>query len=250
MVFTPDERTSLRRHLIDAAREDPRVTSAALVGSAARQEEDEWSDIDLALQLSPGVEVSEVVDDWTLDLASRGRVVDHLDLRADGALYRVFLLASTLQVDLSFWPHDAFRASGPDFELLFGTPVEPAASTTGNADHHVRLGWLHALHARSAIARRREWQAVWMLEGMRNEIVASACLRHGVPAHQGRGVDRLPSGLRSRLKPTLVTATDTFALSTVFLALSRLLLEEAAELGWENQEELADVLSQIAGGSQ
>lgn len=246
MVFSVEERTSLRRRLIAAARIDRRVASVALVGSAARDEEDEWSDIDLALRLSPGVEVSEVVDDWTRLMVDQEAIVDHLDLHADGAVYRVFLLASTLQVDLSFWPWDAFRATGPDFLLLFGTAAEPVTPTPPDARQHVRLAWLHALHARSAIARHRVWQAVWMLEGMRNEIVAAACLRYGVPAHQGRGVDQLPFSIRSRLRSTLITATDIPALGAVFLALSQLLVDEAEALGWEARQGLTDALSLMA----
>jgi hypothetical protein len=54
--------------------------------------------------------------------------VAHLDIWSGPTLFRVFLLASSLQVDLSFWPSDVFAASGGSFRLLFGHANEPAPS--------------------------------------------------------------------------------------------------------------------------
>src|SRR5262245_1488028 len=46
VVYTPAEREELRDSLVAAARNDPRITAAALTGSAAAGREDAWSDID------------------------------------------------------------------------------------------------------------------------------------------------------------------------------------------------------------
>ncbi len=96
------ERAALRATLIQAAHTDPRISGAALTGSAALDREDRWSDIDLALSVT-GPE-ADVVADWTEGMFAETRAVDHVDLFRAGTRFRVFLLASTLQVDVAFWP--------------------------------------------------------------------------------------------------------------------------------------------------
>jgi len=54
VMFTPQERTRLRDALVARARADERITGAALTGSASRDAEDRWSDIDLALGVAAG----------------------------------------------------------------------------------------------------------------------------------------------------------------------------------------------------
>jgi len=41
--------------------------------------------------------------------------VDHLDMWSGSTLFRVFLLSSSMQVDLSFWPWETFAPSGASF---------------------------------------------------------------------------------------------------------------------------------------
>src|ERR1700739_4545433 len=38
-----------------------------------------------------------------------------------------------------------------------------------------------------------------MVSGMRNHVLGLACLRHGLPSAEGRGIDRLPPELRAAL---------------------------------------------------
>jgi len=51
---------------------------------------------------------------------SANEAVAHCDVARGDILYRVFLLRSSLQVDISFWPAAQFRAIGPKFRLAFG----------------------------------------------------------------------------------------------------------------------------------
>src|SRR3989440_42857 len=132
------------------------------------------------------------VADWTERMSGEGGAVHHLDVYLGDTLFRVFLLANTLQVDLAFWPATEFGAIGPTFRLLFGTANERPARPPPAAALLIGMGWLYALHARSSIARGRAWQAEYMVSGMRDQVLALACLRHGVPAVEGRGIDRLP----------------------------------------------------------
>lgn len=222
-MFTPESRAELRDALVETARRDPSIAAAALVGSGATGREDEWSDIDLALCLSPGMDPRSAADAWTVAMYEQYGAVHHLDVWATDALYRVFLLGSSLQVDLSFWPNGDFRATESSFRLLFGETGEPTTPPTPQPEQLAGMGWLYGLHARSAIARGRHWQAVLMLDGVRDQIIALACLRHGLNPYQGRGVDDLPSDLisavlapirareaePSELRRSLATSTTT-----------------------------------------
>lgn len=201
-MFTTRDRRRLRESLVEAAHRDPGISAAALVGSAATGAEDDWSDIDLALRLVAGGEPLASARSWTAPMYDRYGAVHHLDIWAGPALYRVFLLESSLQVDLSFWPDAEFRATEPTFRLLFGAANEPTDPSSPRVEQVAGMGWLYALHARSAIARKRPWQAMLMLDGIRDQIVVLACLRHGLDTHHGRGVDRIPVAELEALKPT------------------------------------------------
>ncbi|WP_191301159.1 nucleotidyltransferase domain-containing protein [Lentzea cavernae] len=220
-MFTVSERDRLRRDLVGAAEGDPRVVGAALTGSAAVGAEDRWSDIDLAL--SVGREIDAVVVDWTALMYARG-AVGHLDVRRGAVLFRVFLMRSTLQVDVAFWPSDEFGATGPTFRLVFGEANELPQAGQPDRGELVGLAWLYALHARSSIARGRVWQAVYMINGMRDHVMSLWCLREGVNAVQGRGLDDLRDA--DAFAGTLVSSTRPGELLRAFQALTGLLLGE------------------------
>ncbi len=121
--------------------------------------------------------------------------------------------------------------------MLFGNAAEPSP-TPAPADL-VGLGWLYALHARSSIARGRVWQAEHMISGARDHVLALACLRHDLPAVQGRGMDDLPPEVTAKIAPTLVGALDTTELARAFAAVVDALLAEAAQVDPARAERLA-----------
>src|ERR1043166_2041454 len=165
-VFTPADREQLRDTLVDAARADSRLVGAAHLGSAARDRLDRWSDIDLALAVDPGALLPEVIEDWTRRMYGAHGAFSHLDVRRGTTLYRVFLLADTLQVDLSFWPATEFAALGPAFKLIYGTPATLPPPSAPSVHEMIGLSWLYALHVRSSMARGRWLQADYMLGEM------------------------------------------------------------------------------------
>ncbi|HEY6957774.1 MAG TPA: nucleotidyltransferase domain-containing protein [Candidatus Limnocylindria bacterium] len=225
-MFTPSEREELRRALIAEAQNDERITGIAITGSAAADRLDEWSDIDLAFGIRDGVALQDVLDDFTERMRRDHGAVDTVDVTAGAWIYRVFLLANTLQVDLAFAPRSEFGARAATFRLVHGEAAQlplPAAPKTRTL---IGFAWLYALHARSSIARGRLWQAEYMLSHVREQIVALACLRHGLPHAEGRGVDRLPDALKRDLEATLVARLGPDELRRAFGASVALLLRE------------------------
>lgn len=245
-MFTTADRVRLREELIDTARKDGDVIGAALVGSAATGREDAWSDIDLMLQIRDGADPGDVAERWTADCYARHGAVHHLDIIAGGVLYRVFLLGSSLQVDVSFWPHDRFRATEPGFKIVFGTPNPPTEPNAPDPARMIGMSWLYALHARSAIARERHWQATMMLDHLRDEILALACVRLGLNPHHGREADRLPPKVLDALHHARAVSVDRRELDRSKTALLECLAAEVALHDHVLADRLRPALSRLA----
>jgi len=229
------------------ARNDADVVGAALVGSAARGAEDDWSDIDLVLQLARNADEAAVVDRFTRWMDAEEGTADTLDVWAGGVRYRVFLLASSLQVDISFWPHDEFRATTDEgFQLIFGSANTPTTLSPLDLDGAVGMGWLYALHARSALARGKLWQAVTMLDDLRNQTLALACARHDLNAWHGREIDRLPANELAEIARTRSPEVTKEALAASLRTSVDLFLTEVARHDPRRAERLGDPLRSLA----
>lgn len=244
-MFTVEGRGRILGELVEHARGQATVTAAALVGSGARQQTDRWSDIDLALRLDASISPREAADAWATHLGARHEVADHLDVWAGNVLYRVFLLRDSLQIDLSFWPSSDFASTGEPFQLVFGEANASAATPSPDPGSVTGWAWLYALHTRSAIARGRHWQALKMVQGLRDQVITLACLRHDLPAHQGRGVDALPDAYLTTLADTLVPDLDHEALVAAFTAATDLLLAEVDRFDSTHADRLRPPLTEL-----
>jgi predicted nucleotidyltransferase len=193
---------------VAAARADKRITGAALTGSAARDAEDRWSDIDLAFGIGDAAQLQAALSDWTDRMYRDHQALHHVDVVVGATVYRVFLLANTLQVDLAFSPAEEFGARAPTFRLLFGASVDMPQIQPPKAAYLIGLAWLHALHARSCIERGRTWQAEYMISAVRDHALALASLRYGLPAVEGRGMDRLPREVSAAFEGALVRTLE------------------------------------------
>jgi hypothetical protein len=171
-----------------------------------------------------------VLADWTGLMYRQHGALHHMDVLSGATVYRVFLLASTLQVDIAFAPEAEFGAILPTFRLIFGPAVDRAPAPAPGVAELIGLDWLYALHARSSIARGRAWQAEYMISGVRDHMLALACLRHGLPAVQGRGMDRLPPGATAAIAGALVRSLDLAELGRAFLAAAETLPAERGRL--------------------
>jgi hypothetical protein len=233
-MFTVEERDQVREHVLELARDDPRVVAAAVVGSLADGGGDQWSDLDLTFGVEDGAAVSDVLADWTTRIVGELDGVHLFDLPSGATIYRVFLLPGTLQLDVSFTPAAAFGAGGPRWHLLFGAEIEkprPAAPSAaelfGYAVHHARA-------ARVAIERGRRWHAEYWISALRDHALGLACRRLGLPASYGRGFDDLPGEVLAGFEAAIVRSLERDELLRALACALEVLLSETAEV-----EELA-----------
>src|SRR5919108_3273202 len=227
-MFTPDRRRRVRAELIERARHDDSIAGAAITGSAARDAEDRWSDIDLFLGVADRVAVGDALDAWSDVLYREFAAIHHFDLRAGAAVYRAFLLPNCLEVDLGFTPAHAFGPLAPgSFRVVFGDAAgaRPAASRT-DVEHLAGLAWHHVLHGRVSIERGAAWQAEYWISAVRDHTVALACTRLGLPAAHAKGADNLPDEITNALGEALVRALDRAELLRALRAATSALLRE------------------------
>jgi hypothetical protein len=142
----------------------------------------------------------------------------------------VFLLPGCLQCDLSFTPASQFGATGPKFELLFGSAVKrpfgtprPIRDIFGYAVHH-------ALRARFCIERIRYWQAEYWISSLRDEALNLACRCHGCLDYQGRGYDDLPQDVLENFKGGLVRTLERNELLRALRSTIDALMRETEEV--------------------
>lgn len=245
MVFTTQYRDSLRRELIEMAKDDTRIKGAAITGSASVDLEDRWSDIDLFFGINEQM-LNRALDDWTDLMYNQYGAVHHLDVVSGKTIYRVFLLRNTLQVDLAFSPTSEFGARGATFKLLFGDAVEIThQASPPTAQYLIGYGWLYALHARSCIQREQWWRAEYMVSGIRDTVLSLACLRYKLPLAHARGVDQLPTEVTAPLEKALVKGLNAYEISQSFKAAMNALLVEIECLDTELRKKLDETLRNL-----
>jgi predicted nucleotidyltransferase len=246
-VFSAEDRDRLRERIIAAARADNRITGAAITGSAALGPQDAWSDIDLFFGIGESDELAGAMSDMTDLMYRKHGALHHFDVVAGPATYRVFLMASTLQVDLAFTPASSFGAVTPTFKVVFGEPVEREHYAPPPAMSLLDYGWLYALHARSCIERGKVWQAEYMLGMVRNQVLAAACLRHGLAWREGRGFDQLPGEEKLRLEAAIVRSLDPGELRRALKVAVESLAAEIEHAEPRLAERIGPALREVAG---
>jgi hypothetical protein len=219
----------VRDRLLELASADPRVVAGAAVGGTVSGASDRWSDLDLAFGVADGSPVAEVLEDWSRTVVREFEAVHLFDLSHGSPLYRVFLLPGCLQVDLSFAPASEFGATGPRFELLFGSAVETAWDPVPPAREIFGLAVHHAVRARYSIERGRRWQAELWISAARDLALELACLRRGLDARYGRELDKLPGSLLASFEDGLVRSLDREALLRALAGTVSVLLRESAD---------------------
>jgi hypothetical protein len=241
-VFTPEERDRVRERVFAVARSDARITGGAVTGSRSLGAEDRWSDVDTAFGVAAGIDPEAVLRDWTELFERELEVVHRFDLRRGATLYRVFLLSSALEVDVSLTPEPDFGPRGPAFRLLFGEGTDQPHAEP-DLDELIGWGWIYVLNARAAIERGRPWQAEHWIAATRDQALSLACLRHGLPEAHARGVDRLEAEVTDPWKETLVRSLDPEELRRALTVATAEFLREVAESNGALAERLRVPLS-------
>lgn len=218
-----------------------------MTGSSALGNEDQWSDIDLFFGVGNQDELPAAMSDMTDLMYRKHGALHHFDVVAGPATYRVFLMASTLQVDLAFTPASSFGAVTPSFKVLFGEPVEREHYAPPAAMSLLDYGWLYALHARSSIERGKVWQAEYMIGMVRDQVLAAACVRHGLPWREARGTDGLPSEEKHRLEAALVRSLDPGELRRALKAVIDCLVLEVEHADPALAKRIEPALRELAG---
>lgn len=243
-MFTEEYRRHLRDLLTARAGRDERLIGVALTGSSSTGSEDRWSDIDMAVGVASGHALDEVIADWSRHMYEAHHAVDHVDVMSRETVYRVFLLANTLQVDIAFAPEGEFGARAATFRLLSGVATDQPWLPSPEPGELIGMAWLYALHARSSIARGKHWQAEYMISAFRDQVVMLACLRHGLPSREGRGVDMLPTELVESLEGALVREATTAGLNAAFTRSAELMVDEIRHLD-PGREDLVTVIEEL-----
>ncbi|WP_179783383.1 hypothetical protein [Micromonospora jinlongensis] len=243
-MFSVEERDLIRRRLLNLADQDPAVVAAAITGSHATDDEDRWSDIDLAFGVRAPLDAA--MRRWTQQMYQDFAAVHHWDLTSGSAIYRVFLLPHCLEVDLSFSPEVDFGPRGPSWRLIFGRATPPQAAAMSGRDDTAGLAWHHALHARISIERGRYWQAEHWISAMRTQTIALACQRLGHPTSYAKGAHLLPADITGPLETTLVRSTDESELRRALSAAATALTSELTRTDRTLAERLHPILTELA----
>jgi hypothetical protein len=80
------------------------------------------------------------------------------------------------------------------------------------------------------LARDKLWQAEYMLSAMRDHVLALACLRHDLPAREGRGFHHLPIEVTRPLEGALVARLEREEIARAFSVTAEGLLREIAHV--------------------
>lgn len=111
----------------------------------------------------------------------------------------------------------------------------------------IGMGWLYALHVRSAIARGHLLKGEYMLSGMRNQLLSLLCLRYGVNALQGRGLDYLPEETMRAVFDCFPSSLRADDLRRAFHKTTVALVDEINRIDRELGKRLEPILSEWSG---
>jgi hypothetical protein len=163
---------------------------------------------------------------WTELLQREFAAIHHWDLPLGSTIYRVFLLPGWLEVDIAFTPASDYGPRGPRWRTIFGEAVARQPGAPPRRDDLVGFAWHHVLHARACIERDKPWQAEWLISGVRDQVLALACLRFGYTTNYAKGADLLSAELTTPLEQALVRSLDEPELRRALAAAAAALADE------------------------
>src|SRR6185312_9066113 len=243
--FTISERKQVYERVLAIAKADNRVTGGAVVGSFANNNEDELSDIDLTFGIKSGIEVAQVLQEWTESLNAVFNVIDSFDIKFATSIYRVFLFSNCLELDLSVVPEKDYGAITSNFRLLFGKANKPKISSKPDVENLIGLGWHHVLHANLAICRRKPWQAEYWISALRDHIISMKCIRLGLSSIYAKGADNISNQEIKGMESTFIKSLDLSELTVALIATSGFLISEVQHYNKKLAIKLADTFQKL-----
>jgi len=237
------KKNQIRELLLGLARTDSAITGAALTGSHATGQGDQWSYIDLVLAVNG--DLAPTVDSWSRRLYDELGALHHWDLPSPPSTIRVFLLPDWLEIDLTFSPETDFGPRGPQWHTVFGQTADLEPFAAADPETLIGLSWHHALHARTGIERNRLWQAEHWISAMRDHLITLACLRMGYPTAYAKGAHLLPDELTAPLEPTLVRSLTDQELRRTLKVTANLLTAEIELWNTALADRLRPALAQL-----
>lgn len=241
--FKETERTALSDYILKLGQQDARVMGGAFVGSFSSDAQDPWSDLDISFGIDSGASPRNVLEEFTDQIAKDWQVVHHFDVARGRAIYRVFLFANGMELDLSVFPEQEFGPKAPSFKLLFGEANEAEHVPPPALDILHGWAWHHVLHANSALHRGRLWQAEFWISALRDHIITMKCVHHGLQSAHGRGADQLPQSELEELETTLIKALDASQMRVSLNRTAQLLISEIGRSNAVLAESIRDVVS-------
>jgi hypothetical protein len=86
-----------------------------------------------------------------------------------------------------------------------------------------------------------------MISGMRDQVLALACLRHGAPVAEGRGIDAMPPEAAAAVAAGLVRSLDAAELRRAFGVVTDALIAEVGRADADLADRLSAPLKELAG---
>lgn len=119
-IFTPEQRERILQKLLDALEDDPRLSSAIIVGSGSYGFKDDFSDIDITIVVRDEFDAALVYMDWLEKLYRLLPVKWHFKNSFGGNVFLYgLLLEHYLEIDISFQNMDFLIVRRPHWKIAF-----------------------------------------------------------------------------------------------------------------------------------
>ena len=221
--YTSAARQEILDQLIEALKQDKRITGLILVGSGAVGFDDEYSDIDLSVVVGQKTSVESCWRDWIDRIYHLLPVTRHFEVVYSEANFLYgFFLENFLEIDIGFLHAGNLVAKRPRWKVIYDQEENLSGLMESSWEDRALPDpiqvyknvlssiWYHITHAAICIMRKHVWQALYFIEKIRSKTFLLCILICEVDADPDdyRHIDRLPAVYLDRMNETLLTNLD------------------------------------------
>ncbi|MEL6306914.1 MAG: aminoglycoside 6-adenylyltransferase [Chloroflexota bacterium] len=244
-IFTARRRRDVLDRLITFFQADNTIAGLVLVGSAAEDDLDMYSGLDLLVAVTNGSVFPSVYRKW------KRRLIDILPVAYDFEISAsidhgtfVLMLEDYMEITLYFLPMKNLVADRRPWQVLFdhsnADPIEDVLRTSYTKE--MAIGptriykqmmdsiWQPIIKCVAAINRGQVWKALHMLDRLRDQTITLASLNHAVDTRNYAEVDQLPNDVLDALRGTMPADADTDSIRQALKATCTLFFAQAEEL--------------------